>query len=77
MCVCARACVCVRVCVCVWLALSRVHDKVIDAARSLMRRVLGEPKSANAPHASVCAVSSNTKCEDRYKFSKILNSNLM
>jgi hypothetical protein len=34
------------------------------------RRVLGEPKSANAPHASVCAVSSNTKCEDRYKFSK-------
>jgi hypothetical protein len=32
--------------------------------------VLGEPKSADAPHASVCAVSSNTKCEDRYKFSK-------
>ena len=36
----------------------------------MRRRVLGEPKSANAPHASVCAVSSNTKCEDRYKFSK-------
>jgi serine/threonine protein phosphatase PrpC len=28
-------------------------------------RVLGEPIGAEAPHASVCAVSSNSRCEDR------------
>lgn len=30
-----------------------------------LKKVLGEPMSTEAPYASVCAVSSNSRCEDR------------
>ena len=36
-----------------------------DTALVTLSRVLGEPTASEAPHASVCAVSSNTRCEDR------------
>ena len=36
-----------------------------DTALVTLSQVLGEPTASEAPHASVCAVSSNTRCEDR------------
>ena len=39
--------------------------KVTDENTVVGIRVLGDPKGADAPYASVCAVSSNSRCEDR------------
>jgi pyruvate dehydrogenase phosphatase len=43
----------------------RAAEGSLDTSVVSLSRVLGEPTTIEAPHASVCAVSSNTKCEDR------------
>ena len=49
------------------VAPAAAHGCSIKVADERMTgiRVLGDPKSADAPHASVSAVSSNSRCEDR------------
>uniref|UniRef100_A0A7S4PIH2 PPM-type phosphatase domain-containing protein n=1 Tax=Guillardia theta TaxID=55529 RepID=A0A7S4PIH2_GUITH len=48
---------------CSWQEKSTPQDN--DAIIVTIPKITGEPRSLIAPHSTMCAVSSNTKCEDR------------
>jgi len=48
---------------CSWQEKSTSQDN--DAIIVTIPRISGEPRSIMAPHSTMCAVSSNAKCEDR------------